>query len=93
MKSKSHTLFHFTDSIDTLLSILQSGFWPRYCAEDFRWYNEAMGYVSYPIVSFCDIPLTRIREHTDFYGKFGIGMSRDWGISAGTKSCCLLDRE
>lgn len=90
MKSKSHTLFHFTDSIDTLLKILKSGFWPRYCAEDFRWYNEAMGYVSYPMVSFCDIPLTRIREHTEFYGKFGIGMSRDWGISAGLNPVIYL---
>lgn len=90
MASKSHTLFHFTDSVDTLLSILTTGFWPRYCAEDFRWYNEALEYISYPIVSFCDIPLTRINEHTDFYGKFGLGISREWAISEGINPVIYL---
>lgn len=52
-----------------------------------------MDYVSYPMVSFCDIPLTRIREHTEFYGKFGIGMSRDWGISSGLNPVIYLTRK
>lgn len=56
---------------------MTNGFWPRYCLEDFRWYNKDIPNVSYPMVSFCDIPLTRIREHTDFYGSFGIGMTRE----------------
>ncbi|MFG1495387.1 abortive infection system antitoxin AbiGi family protein [Saccharospirillum sp. HFRX-1] len=90
MAIKSHTLFHFTSSLDTLLSILRTGFWPRYCTEDFRWYNQELGYVSYPIVSFCDIPLTQINEHTDFYGKFGLGISREMAISAGINPVIYL---
>lgn len=82
MGSKSHTLFHFTDSVETLEKIIRTGFWPRYCAEDFRWYNEQLGYVAYPLVSFCDIPLTRIKDHVGFYGGFGFGMSREWAIRA-----------
>jgi len=80
--SKSHTLFHFTDSVETLAKIIRTGFWPRYCSEDFRWYNEQLGYVAYPLVSFCDIPLTRIKDHVGFYGGFGFGMSREWAIRA-----------
>jgi hypothetical protein len=29
---------------------------------------------------FCDIPLSRIREHTNFYGEYGLGMTKDWGV-------------
>ena len=90
MKPKSHTLFHFTSSLDNLTKILTSGFWPRYCSEDFRWYNEALGYVAYPMVCFCDIPLTRITDHTMFYGRFGIGMKRDWAIRAGLNPVMYL---
>tara|TARA_R110000737_G_scaffold254346_1_gene263722 strand:- start:4765 stop:5436 length:672 start_codon:yes stop_codon:yes gene_type:complete len=64
--------------------------WPRYCAEDFRWYNEAIDYVAYPMVCFCDIPLTRIDEHTQFYGKFGIGFKRDWAIKSGLNPVIYL---
>lgn len=90
MGSKSHTLFHFTDSTETLVKILRTGFWPRYCLEDFRWYNEQLGYVAYPLVSFCDIPLTRIKDHVNFYGGFGFGMSRDWAIRAGLNPVIYL---
>lgn len=72
------------------MKIIATGFWPRYCAEDFHWYNEALGYVSYPIVSFCDIPLTRIKDHTSFYGQFGLGMSRDWAIESGLNPVIYL---
>lgn len=90
LNPRSHTLFHFTDSLETLVKIIETGFWPRYCAEDFRWYNEGLGYVSYPIVSFCDIPLTRIGEHTSFYGRYGLGVSREWAINAGLNPVIYL---
>ncbi len=32
---------------------------------------------------FCDIPLSRITEHTQFYGKYGIGMTKEWGLKNG----------
>ena len=28
---------------------------------------------------FCDIPISRISEHTAFYGDYGIGMTKEWG--------------
>ncbi|MFU0923178.1 abortive infection system antitoxin AbiGi family protein [Kluyvera sichuanensis] len=79
MKPKSETLFHFTKSSDTLEIILKNGFWPRYCLEDIRWLEFTdVEYVSYPMVCFCDIPLSRISEHVSFYGSFGLGVSKDW---------------
>jgi hypothetical protein len=35
------------------------------------------------MVCFCDIPLGRLTEHVAFYGSYGLGMSKDWGISHG----------
>ena len=81
MKPRSHTLFHFTKSAETLESILANGFWPRYCQEDFKWYNPETGLISYPMVCFCDIPLTRIDAHVKFYGSYGLGLTKQWAMS------------
>ena len=79
MLPKSNTLFHFTKSAETVKAILSSGFWPRYCLE----HVEHLGfkenpYIAYPMVCFCDIPLSRIEDHIGFYGSFGLGMTREW---------------
>jgi len=81
LKPRSHTFFHFTKEIDTLKSILKNGFWTRYCQEDFEWYNPEINSICYPMVCFCDIPLSRIDEHIDFYGNYGLGLTKKWGFS------------
>lgn len=78
-RPKSDSLFHFTKNVDYLKSILNNGIYPRYCLEDVTWFGLDE-HVAYPMVSFCDIPLSRINEHTDFYGSYGIGFSKDWGL-------------
>lgn len=79
MRPRTSTLFHFTSSLDNLRSILATGFWPRYCLEDFNWYNPQLSQVAYPMVCFCDIPLSRIDQHVSDYGSYGIGMTKEWG--------------
>lgn len=85
MQPKSHTLFHFTKNIDFLRDILKNGFWPRYCLEDANWYSISSGdyYIAYPMVCFCDIPLSRVDEHVNFYGNYGVGVTREWAESNG----------
>ncbi|MEH6628394.1 MAG: abortive infection system antitoxin AbiGi family protein [Motiliproteus sp.] len=83
MQPKSHTLFHFTKNLTFLKDILKSGFWPRYCLEDVRWYTGADNQSAYPMVCFCDIPLSRVDEHVNFYGSFGIGVTKEWAKSNG----------
>ena len=81
MRPKSNTLFHFTKNQDTLKLILKNGFWPRYCLEDISWIGfPSLEFVAYPMVCFCDIPLSRISDHVDFYGEFGIGLTKEWAI-------------
>ncbi|EKA4523312.1 abortive infection system antitoxin AbiGi family protein [Vibrio cholerae] len=84
MKPKSHTLFHFTKSRDTLKLILKNGFWPRYCLEDVEWMKVGnTKFAAFPMVCFCDIPLSRVDEHVKFYGEFGIGLTKEWAIKNG----------
>ena len=78
-KPKSESLFHFTKNIEFLKSILVNGLYPRYCQEDLSWF-KLDDHVSYPFSSFCDIPLSRISEHANFYGTYGLGFSKSWGL-------------
>ncbi|MBJ6136394.1 abortive infection system antitoxin AbiGi family protein [Marinobacter litoralis] len=84
MNPKSHTLFHFTKSSETLKLVLKNGFWPRYCLEDVSWLGlKKYDFIAYPMVCFCDIPLSRVDEHVKFYGEFGLGLTNEWALSNG----------
>src|SRR3990167_113479 len=79
MKPRSSALFHFTKSENTLFKILEGGFWPRYCLEDVEWQGlDDLDFVAFPMVCFCDIPLSRIADHVGFYGDWGLGLSKEW---------------
>ena len=45
------------------------------------------------MVSFCDIPISRVAEHTKLYGDYGIGMNRDWGIGKGLTPVIYLNKK
>ena len=82
MNPKSHTLFRFTKSADVLKLIMKNGFWPRYCLEDVEWLGyDGFDFIAYPMVCFCDIPLSRAQEHVKFYGEYGIGLTKEWAES------------
>lgn len=82
MNPRSQTLFHFTKDLETLKKILRNGFWPRYCLEDTRWHGQSDAEaVAFPMVCFCDIPLSKIHSHLNFYGKYGLGVTKEWAIN------------
>ena len=84
VKPKSSTLFHFTKSLDDVKSILNGGYNPRYSLEDVAWLNAKItAFVAYPIVCFCDIPLSRLSDHVGFYGSYGLGMTKEWALTNG----------
>jgi hypothetical protein len=82
-KVSASALFHFTRSLASLENILTNGFRPRYCLEDL---SPITGLIlkeplriAFPLLSFCDIPLTRATHHMGTYGNFAIGLTKGWG--------------
>jgi len=80
----ANTLFHFTNKIDDILNILHVDFYPHYCLENYYFYHSRrLLEWALPMVSFCDIPLSQIKNHIQYYGRYGIGLNKQWGITQG----------
>lgn len=77
----ANTLFHFTNNMDNIISILKNEFSPRYCMESFKLLGGKEAEIAIPMVCFCDIPLSQIRNHIENYGGYAIGLSKEWGVS------------
>ena len=89
----ANTLFHFTRTKETLLSILETGFRPAYSTEFGPATNGRIVECEIPMVCFCDLPLSSLDKHINGhhwrynnkeekflgYGKYGLGMSKIWG--------------
>lgn len=87
MAISSNALFHFTGKRNNLIGILTDTFAPRFCLEDFTFLNTNNDLYcdefAFPMVCFCDLPLSKIGGHIRFYGGYGIGMKKTWGIRKG----------
>jgi hypothetical protein len=86
MAVSANTLFHFTDK-EKLRGILRSQFFPKYSLEDLSYATpETSIYASsyIPMVCFCDLLFSQIKDHIDFYGDYGIGLrKKEWGLKRG----------
>ena len=56
---------------------------PRYCEESFDKDILPTGVIALPMKCFCDLPLSMIVPHLEEYGCYGIGFSKEWGVSIG----------
>lgn len=86
----SSTLFNFTDSIDHLVNNLKYGFYCHNTYEKLPLKNN--GY-RVPMACFCDIPLSLINEHFDWYGRYGIGIKRTYARQNGVKPVWYVTSE
>lgn len=78
MALSSNSLIHFTKNSESLKGILNEGFKVKYCLENLVTSEGNLNY-SIPMVSFCDIPLSSIKDHIIKYGGYGIGLTQEWG--------------
>lgn len=81
MSLSANTLFHFT-SFESLKGILENGFYPS-CSIEQQYFGEFVTPIAIPMVSFCDIRLTQIKDHIQYYQPYGIGIKKEWGIKKG----------
>ncbi len=80
----ANTLFHFTSSLDNLLNILTNEFHPNFCLEGLNvLFKEPKLELAFPMLSFCDIPLSQTGFHLNVYGDYGIGLTKSWGKQNG----------
>ncbi len=79
MPLSSNSLIHLTKNRTALEGILLDDFQMKYCKETI-YFREHSSTIHVPMVSFCDIPLSQIKDHISSYGCYGIGLTREWAI-------------
>lgn len=82
----SNSLFHYTGCFENLKGIIRDGIKPKYCLEEFPFFNntndkleEFISELAFPISCFCDIPVELSNYHRRVYGDYAIALSKDWG--------------
>ena len=95
MPVSSNTLFHFTDNVENLENILTNKFKPRFCLEPFLKTifppkTPESFEMAIPMVCFCDIPLSKVKNHLKDYGPCGIGLTKQWGKKNGINPMLYL---
>lgn len=83
----ANSLFKFMNELKYLKDILNNkALIPRYCDEDITYLNWTYKFLSFPMVCFCDIRLSKVIDHIAFYGQYGIGLSKKWGKEKGIQA-------
>lgn len=82
-KVQANTLFTFMTKIDFLINIIKNRcVAPRYCEENIKYLGlDGVSTISFPMKCFCDINLHKMDNHLEWYGFYGIGFTKEWGIA------------
>ncbi len=83
----SHSLFHFTRSEKTLQYILLDGL--RYSPVGESIPGTNLKYIV-EAICFCDIPLSSISNHVEWYGSYGIGLKPSYSKRIGATPVCYV---
>lgn len=86
-KIQADTLFTFCTKWEYLKSPLKSKMIsPRYCKEDIEYLNILqLRQIAFPMKCFCDINMHKLGEHLYWYGCYGIGLTKEWGMKNGVQ--------
>lgn len=87
MAVSANTLFHFTGIESLKKIILSQGFYCQYSDEYFEGIlpeTNPLWSAYIPMISFCDLTIAQLSNnsnHTENFGKYGIGLTKEWGIN------------
>lgn len=93
MPLSSNTIIHFTRTKQSLMGILENNFQIHYCKETTKFDGDDFGGYLVPMVSFCDIPLSEIKEHISKYGTYGIGLTKEWAERQGLNPVLYINEK
>lgn len=97
-RKSANSLFQFMTKLEYLEeSLLQMAFFPRYCEEDISYLGLSnnsgkIDKVACAEKCFCDIPLHELKKHAGTYGRFGIGLSKSWGMANGLQPIQYMNK-
>ena len=91
MGLSSNTIIHFTNTKERLEGILTNNFIVKYCKESIILNNKPLTF-HVPMVSFCDIPLSEIKNHIKQYGEYGIGLTKEWAERNGLNPVLYVEK-
>lgn len=83
-------LFHFTEK-RWLYEILRTTFKVSYAREKIIGLENEREF-AVPMVSFCDLKLSELKSHTEKYGQFGIGLTKEWANRNGLSPVMYVNR-
>ena len=92
MAISTNSIIHYTKSFEILSSILKEGFKIKYCAEILKLGKTRTSKAAHPMISFCDIPLSNSSQHFDAYGKYGLGLTKEWAVRNGINPVLYIDK-
>jgi hypothetical protein len=75
-ENSTTTLFHYTKSLARIKHILKDGIRATYCKEKIL--ENIFGI---PMISFCDIPISRTGLHREKYGNYAIGLDKEKALA------------
>ena len=80
----ANTFFHFMNKQKYLYEIINDKkIYPRYCEENISDFDLNIKSISIAMKCFCNIPLHMVQAHKKEYGKYCIGLTKEWGIKHG----------
>lgn len=92
MSISTNSVIHYTDRFEHLSGIISSqGFRLKYCHEQINIQAPGELDIAVAMVSFCDIPLSEVKNHIDTYGAYGIGLSKTWAKQVGMNPVLYIE--
>ena len=76
--TSANILCNYMTRIEYLKEVIRNmAFIPRYVEENLEYLNvQDLHTISFPMTCFCDIPLTKVKNHMGVYGEYGVAIKK-----------------